>query len=77
MTAPTNLAAEDTLAIDDVGLGPSGGAVHRGHFLLGIADGQEINAMQFEKAVIGVAVDVDADAQNHNSLVLACGPAWP
>ena len=63
-------AAEDALAVDDVGFGPAGGAVRGGYFLFGITDGHEIYAVQFEKAVVSVAVNVDAYAQNHNSFGL-------
>ena len=61
-----DFAADDAFAIDDVGLGPAVSAVKFSDFLIGIADGVEIDVEAGEEAAIGAGVFIDADGEDGN-----------
>src|SRR5579863_1795193 len=63
-------AAHDTIAIDDVGLGPFEAAVKGTRLLIRVAHGYEVDFVVFEKLVIGVAVNVNAHPNNTYTLIL-------
>ncbi len=63
-------AAHDALAVDDVGLGILEGSVEIAALVGGIADGEEVDFVVGEETVIGVAVDVDADAHDGDTFGL-------
>lgn len=60
-------AADDALAVDDVGLGPHLGMKELGGGLAGIADGDQIHVVTSNKARIGVGVFIDADGNDGNA----------
>ena len=57
-------AAQDALAVDDVGFGNLDGAVERVDALVGVADGDEIDVVLDEELVIDVGVLVHADGDD-------------
>lgn len=57
-------SAEDALAIDDVGLGDLGGAVEGVDAGGGVADGEEVDVVLVEEALVGVGVFVHADGDD-------------
>ena len=59
-----DLAADDALAVDDIGLGPSLGVVKPGGGLAGVADGDEVDVPADEEAAVSVGVVVDADGED-------------
>jgi len=59
-----DFAADDTFTIDDVGFWPAVGAVKLGYFLVGIADGVQIDVEAGKKSAIGAGVFVDADGED-------------
>jgi len=58
------VAADIALAVDDEGLRPAGDGVLFGDGLLGIADGDEIEVMLQEEALVGRIALVDADGED-------------
>ena len=70
-------AADDALAVNDVGLGKFEGAVARSDrrfdtaadVLSGIADREQINAVIFQKLVIVVGIVVHADREHGHTFV--------
>jgi len=59
-----DFAANDTLTIDDVGFGPAVSAVELGDFLLGVADGVQIDMEAVQEPSVGGVIFVDADGEN-------------
>ena len=57
-------AADDALAVDDVGLGDLGGAVHGVDAGGGVADGEEIDLVLDEEALVDVGVFVLRDGDD-------------
>ncbi len=57
-------AADDPLAVDDVGLRPHVGVVELGRGFVRIADVDEIHMMPAEKAGVCVGILVDADGKH-------------
>jgi len=53
-------SAHDSFAIDDVGLWVFEGAIEIAALVIGVADGEEIDFVAGQEAVVGVAVDVHA-----------------
>src|ERR1700690_710459 len=63
------LAAYDSVAIDNVGLGPFETAIKAAGLLVRIAHGQEVDFVVLQKLVIGIAVNIYADAHDSHTLV--------
>ncbi len=59
-----HFAANDAIAVDDVGLRPSVGAVHLGHGLVGIADSGQVDVEALEEALVSIGVLVDAHGED-------------
>lgn len=59
-----DLAADDSLSINDVGLGPSFGVVELGGGLLGVAYADEIDVMTGEKPAVSGWILVNADCED-------------
>ena len=59
-----DFAADYALTIDDVGFGPAVGAVELRDFLVGIADGVQIDVEAREEAAVGAGIFVDADGED-------------
>ena len=59
-----DFAADDAFSVDDVGFWPTVGAVELGDFLVGIADGVEIDVKSSEEAAVRAGVFVDADGED-------------
>src|SRR5579864_67741 len=57
---PYKFPPQHALAVDDVSLRPARSPVHGRNFLLGIAHGHKIDVVQFQEAVVGIAVHVNA-----------------
>jgi hypothetical protein len=58
------LAADEAVAVDDVGLGPHFGVVELGGGLVGIADGDEVEVAAVDEALVLVCVLVNADGEH-------------
>jgi len=58
------LAPDDALAIDDIGLWPHGGVEKIGCSLVRVANGDQVNMTADEKAIVSAWVFVGADSQN-------------
>ena len=67
---PDELAAQHTLAVDDVGLGKLEGSVKVVALLVGIAHGEQVDVVLFEKILVGALVGVDADRHHLHTLAL-------
>lgn len=59
-----DFAADYAFAVDDVGFGPAISAVKLGDFLIGIADGVQVDAEAGQKSAIGAGIFVDADGED-------------
>jgi len=59
-----DLAANDAVSVDDVGLRPALGMKELGGLLGRVADRGQVHVVANEKAVVSVRVFVDADGQN-------------
>ena len=59
-----DLAADDALAVDDVGFRPAFSAEELGGGLAGIADRGEVDVAADQEAAVGVGIFVDADAKD-------------
>jgi len=59
-----DLAADDALAVNDIGLGPALGVVELCGALGGVADGGEVHMAAEDEAAVGVGVFIDADAED-------------
>ena len=57
-------AADDALAVDDVGLGPLLGVIKPGGAVAGVADGDQVHVAVVEEAFVFVFILVDADGEN-------------
>ena len=57
-------AAEDSVAVDDVGLGDLDGAVEFGDLLVGVADGEQVDIVAGEEVLVGVGVLVPGDGDD-------------
>ena len=57
-------AAEDSVAVDDVGLGDLDGAVEFGDLLVGVADGEQVDVVAGEEVLVGGGVLVPGDGDN-------------
>ena len=57
-------AADDAIAVDDVGFGPHVGVEELGGDSVGVAHGDEVDVMAGEEAGVGVGVFVDADGED-------------
>jgi hypothetical protein len=58
------LAANDALAVDDVGLRPSLGTIELGGRLVGVAHGSQVDVVAGDEAVVFVFVLIDADSED-------------
>ena len=58
------LAADDALAVNDVGFRPHIGVEKLGCAFAGIADGGEVNVAMEDKTAVGVGVLIDADSED-------------
>lgn len=59
-----NFAADVAFAIDDVGLGPAVGSVELGYFLIGVADGVEVDVEAGEEAAVRTGIFVDGNCED-------------
>src|SRR5271170_3432496 len=64
------LAADNAIAINDVGLGPLETAVNGTGFLVGIAHGREVYLIVFQELMIGIAINIDADPNDSYTFIL-------
>src|SRR3954471_15831227 len=64
------LPADHSLTVNDVSFGPAEGPIKIGGFAVGITHGDEVNAVFLDKAVVSIAVFIDANGEDGHSLVL-------
>ena len=57
-------AAEDSVAVDDVGLGDLDGAVEVADLSVGVADGEQVDVMAGEEVLVGSGVLVPGDGDD-------------
>jgi hypothetical protein len=57
-------ASEDSVAVDDVGLGDLDGAVEFGDLLVGVADGEQVDVVAGEEVLVGGGVLVPGDGDD-------------
>jgi hypothetical protein len=57
-------ATEDSVAVDDVGLGDLDGAVEFGDLLVGVADGKQVDVVAGEEVLVGGGVLVPGDGDD-------------
>lgn len=59
-----NFAANQALAVDDVGFRPAVGTVELCHLLVGVADGVQVDVVAIEEASVRTGIFVDADSED-------------
>ncbi len=65
------LAPDNALAVDNVGLGPLLSMIEFGRALGGVADGDQVDVAAEEEAAVGVGIFVDADGKDGQIGLLA------
>lgn len=73
-----DLAADNSLAIDDVGFRPALSLVEPGSVLVGVADAGQVDVMAREKAAVSGRIFIDADGEDSEigTIVLKLEESW-